>query len=316
MITFEILDKLEEKCYDLLNSTSGMIGARTENKIKKAHDIILKALRKIIVANEMTGKMVICISGLQGAGKSTMMKNFYGMSEEYFNITLGVGEKIPVFISEHKDLRYPEAYAVCLKKNDISYSQIPYSRYEVRMNPEDFIRASSGDVKQEVMYLELRVPYKHFNNENCLFMLLPGFEKKNDYWRSLIDFSVKCSDTSIFVFNESSFSKSDNQILLDKIHEKFGDSLIYAISQSDLSEDDNAKVKETCIATMKISKGEEDRVVCVGDYSAKEQNDKWIDELKVAVEKYCNLVETAHNNSAIYIYMKLLKMKLNRSCMQ
>ena len=83
-----------------------------------------------------------------------------------------------------------------------------------------------------IMYLELRVPYKHLNNESYAFMLLPGFEKKNDYWRSLIDFSVKCSDTSIFVFNESSFSKYDNQVLLDKIHERFGESLIYAISQS------------------------------------------------------------------------------------
>lgn len=41
----------------------------------------------------MMGKGIICISGLQGAGKSTLMKNFYGLSDEYFNIKTGVGEK-------------------------------------------------------------------------------------------------------------------------------------------------------------------------------------------------------------------------------
>lgn len=244
-------------------------------------------------------KGIICISGLQGAGKSTLVKNFYGLSEDYFNIALGVGEKIPVFISEQGECKIPEMYAVCLNKNESG----SYYREHVSMTADEFRKASAGNsIGQNTMYLELRVPYKHLNNESYAFMLLPGFEKKNDYWKSLIDFSVKCSDTSIFVFNESSFSKYDNQILLDKIHDKFGESLIYAISQSDLSDDDNASVKNTCIEVMKIEKGEEDRVVCVGEYSNAEQNDKWIKELKYAIEKYCNSIEIARKKCTQYIY--------------
>ncbi len=299
MISYDILQTLEDNCLELLDSTSGMVGLDGEKSMRKAHQSIMGALRKIVIANEMMGKGIICISGLQGAGKSTLMKNFYGMSSEYFNIALGVGEKIPVFISESSTCKKPETYAICLYKNGSGN----YKREYKMLSPEEFRNASAGnEVDQDIMYLELKVPYKHLDNESYSFMLLPGFEKRNDYWKSLIDFSVKCSDTSIFVFNESSFSKYDNQVLLDKIHEKFGDSLIYAISQSDLSEDYNAEVKKTCIEVMGIKEGEEDRVVCVGEYSKPEQNNKWINELKQAIQKYCNSIETARKNCTDYIY--------------
>lgn len=239
MISYDILQNLENNCFELLNATTGMISGSNEKSMGKSHQNIVRALRKIVIANEMMGKGIICISGLQGAGKSTLMKNFYGLSDEYFNIKTGVGEKIPVFICENGECKGPEMYAMTLEKQDAG----TYIRKNVKMNAEDFRNASSGEeTNLNIMYLELRVPYKHLNNESYAFMLLPGFEKKNDYWRSLIDFSVKCSDTSIFVFNESSFSKYDNQVLLDKIHERFGESLIYAISQSDLSEDNNANI--------------------------------------------------------------------------
>ena len=275
MISYVILQSLAEHCLELLNATSGMISGKTERTIRKSNETILGALRKIAIANEMIDKDIICISGLQGAGKSTLVKNFYGMSDEYFNIALGVGEKIPVFISENSKCTYPEMYAVCLNKDQNEN----YHRDYIKMNSEEFRKASAGnEIGQNIMYLELRVPYKHLNN-----------------------FSVKCSDTSIFVFNESSFSKYDNQILLDKIHDKFGDGLIYAISQSDLSDDDNASVKNTCIEVMKIEKGEQDRVVCVGEYSDQEQNEKWISELKRAIDKYCTSKERARKNCTEYI---------------
>lgn len=299
MISYDILQNLENNCFELLNATTGMISGSNEKSMGKSHQNIVRALRKIVIANEMMGKGIICISGLQGAGKSTLMKNFYGLSDEYFNIKTGVGKKIPVFICENGECKGPEMYAMTLEKQDAG----TYIRKNVKMNAEDFRNASSGEeTNLNIMYLELRVPYKHLNNESYAFMLLPGFEKKNDYWRSLIDFSVKCSDTSIFVFNESSFSKYDNQVLLDKIHERFGESLIYAISQSDLSEDNNATVKNTCIDVMKISKGEEDRVICVGEYENETDNERWIVELKRAIEKYCNSIETARKNCTQYIY--------------
>ena len=61
-------------------------------------------------------------------------------------------------------------------------------------------------------------------------------------------------------------------------------------------------VKNTCIDVMKISKGEEDRVICVGEYENETDNERWIVELKRAIEKYCNSIETARKNCTQYIY--------------
>lgn len=298
MITYDILQSLERNGIDLMNSISGMNSGINERTVKQSHEKLLGALRKIIIASEMSGRGIICISGLQGAGKTTLIKNFYELSDEYFNVTLGRGEKIPVFICERANCKEVEMYAVCLNKTDSGYE-----RCTRQLNEEEFKEASSGnEIYANIMYLELCVPFKHLNNESYAFMLLPGFEKKNDYWQNLIDFSVKCSDTSIFVFNESSFSKYDNQVLLNKIKEKFGESLIYAISNSDSSADGNQEVRKNCIDVMKIASGEEDRVICVGEFPTKEENDKWICQLKSAINKYCNSIETARKNCAQYIY--------------
>lgn len=60
--------------------------------------------------------------------------------------------------------------------------------------------------------------------------------------------------------------------------------------------------KQACIDVMKISKGEEDRVICVGEYENETDNERWIVELKRAIEKYCNSIETARKNCTQYIY--------------
>ncbi len=296
MTTYDILENLGENCLELLNAS---LGLKHGTSLRKSHKKIEGALRKIIIANEMTGRGIICITGLQGAGKTSFIKNFYGLDEKYFNIKKERGEKIPVFICEKKNCHSPEMYAVCLKKNE----ENKYERCKVQMNENEFIAATSSEESEEkIMYLELCIPYTHLHNESFCFMLLPGYEKKIDYWQTLIDFSVKCSDTAICVFNDSSFANYNNQVLLENIKERFGNKLIYAISQSDMRDDENANVKNTCIETMGIISGEEDRVVCIGQFKQKEKNDLWIQKMKSAIEKYCNSMAHANRNFTEYIY--------------
>ena len=61
--------------------------------------------------------------------------------------------------------------------------------------------------------------------------------------------------------HETSFSNADNDKYLNRIEGKFGKNLVYAISGSDGSPDDNAEVKQTCIKTLSILMSESDRVV-------------------------------------------------------
>ena len=171
MISYDILQNLENNCFELLNATTGMISGSNEKSMGKSHQNIVRALRKIVIANEMMGKGIICISGLQGAGKSTLMKNFYGLSDEYFNIKTGVGEKIPVFICENGECKGPEMYAMTLEKQDAG----TYIRKNVKMNAEDFRNASSGEeTNLNIMYEqnETEKPHSEYVQRKSLCQLV------------------------------------------------------------------------------------------------------------------------------------------------
>ena len=296
MISYTSLYDLEKNCRELLHSTNGMISGSNERIVRNSHKNIKAALRKIVIANELMGKGVICISGLQGAGKTTLVKNFYGIQEDIMNISLGRGERLPIFVSEKEGCEEIELYSVSLDEAAGSFEK----RHN-KLTATEFRSASLGnDDSQNIMYLEMKVPYKHFNNESYMLLLLPGFEKKNDYWQTLIEFAVNCSDTSIFVFSESSYAKMDNQLLLEKIREKFGDNVIYAISHSDESKDHNESVKAELLTDLGMA--DEERVICVGEYTDESLNNVWIESLKNALEKYCNSLESVRERCRDYIY--------------
>ena len=296
MISYASLNDLEKNCGELLQFTNGMISGANGRSVANSHKKIKIALRKIVIANELMGKGVICVSGLQGAGKTTLIKNFYNIQEDIMNISLGRGERLPVFVSEKEDCKEIELYSVSLDEASGSFEK----KYNL-LTAAEFRNASLGnDDSQNIMYLEMRVPYKHFKNESYMLLLLPGFEKKNDYWQTLIEFAVNCSDTSIFVFNESSYAKMDNQLLLKRIREKFKGNVIYAISHSDESKDYNESVKAEFLKDLDMA--DEDRVICVGEYSDDSLNNIWIESLKNALEKYCNSLESVRELCRDYIY--------------
>ncbi|MCD7854268.1 MAG: hypothetical protein LUG66_01465, partial [Clostridiales bacterium] len=296
MITYEVLKDLESSCLDLILSSTYLDGLKEEDL-----DKLTKAYRKIVIASEMLDRNIICISGNQGAGKTTLVKNYYGLSDDYFNISLGRGEKLPVLITEKVGCKAPKMTAVYLKKEGSDYKKI----VETIDNTEKFRQISSGEdgISQDThtMYLELTIPPKYFSGENFSIMLLPGFERKRDYWQTLIELSVNCCDSAIFVFDEANLARNDNKRLLDNVKTKFGKNAIYAISHSDTSQDGNAAVKKTCMEVMGIDQYESDRVVCIGAYTDPEKNKEWIKNLNNAIEKYCNTSSEALNNNRKYI---------------
>ena len=273
--------EIMDHCLKVLSYTEYL---REDVNTREAFDIAertMKSLRKLSVASAVQNKRVICISGLQGAGKTTLMRNFYGLDDTYLNSTRGRGERIPVFITEKKDITSPVAHAIKIEKGQDGR----YIRREETIDAKDYEEASRGEASN-TMFLELKVPCQHTFSEGISFMLLPGYEKKNDDWKTLIDFSVNSSDAAVFVFDSTSFSGADNDDYLRKIEERFGKNLIYVITHSDESPDDNAEVKETCMEVLGIKSSEKDRIVCVGDYRDDTKRKAWIEEFKVALEKY------------------------------
>lgn len=303
MIELTDLQTITEHCICLLSYTEYLRREESTKHVYKHAEKLFPSLRKLFIASMMHNKQLICVSGLQGAGKTTLMKNFYGINDDFMNVSIGRGERIPVIITEGA-VEEPYVTAIKIDTNKEGY----YSKVEIILQKDEIINYTKGE-DEKVMYIEITVPYKHTYNSGVSFMLLPGFEKNNEYWNNLIEFSVNSSDAAVFVFNETSFSNAENESYLKRIESKFGSNVIYAITGSDISSDDNAEVKKTCIDLLNVGKSNSDRVVCVGQYKDIEKNNTWIATFKTAIETYALNETQVSQKTNTYIYKELLNIK-------
>lgn len=287
MATYRDLEKLEKSCLVLLENCVSFSTVENEKKIREAQRTLFHAIRKLAIAIEFQNRQIISVSGLQGAGKSTMMQTFFSLPEGIIKVSTGRGEQIPVLISEHEECVDYNTYAVCLEHSDNGYERI-----EKKISKEDFLKYSTGDIADEdnIIYLELHLPYNKIQDSSIAFMLLPGFEDQQDYWKELIEFSLRCSNAAIFAFDQARYSKMQNKVVLDKVKNGFKDSLVYAITRCDTSKESSIPFRNKCIEELDV---QADRVINVGVYNDNSLNEKWIDELSSAVLKYCNSSSSA-----------------------
>lgn len=307
LISLSELDQLTHRCLtimSLMDRLAGCVqnGAPEDDDPGKDNDMqhaarmareLMGSVRKIKLASLMYERTLICVSGMQGAGKTTLMKHFYGLDDDCLNISLERGEEIPVFITEKEDMtadKKPELYAIQIMKD----THGEYHQQELEMSPEEFRNASKG-TNAATLYLELRVPYKHTRNEKTSFVLLPGFEARKSYRETLVDFAISSSNAAIFAFDGRLLSQQDNYRHLKELAEKFGAHIIYAITRSDSAVDGNAAVRETFMQEMKIEN--ENQVVCTGAYVEPKMNEEWIRQLYNAIILYgCPSIRSQENN--------------------
>lgn len=306
------LNQLTQRCLAIMSLMDKLAGPlpkeNPENDNDKQHAArvartLTESMRKIKLASLMYERTLICVSGMQGAGKTTLMKHFYGLDDDCLNISLQRGEEIPVFITEDPDMKQggnPKLYAVRIAKD----AEGDYVQKNLEMTPEQFREASKGS-DAATLYLELRVPNRYTKNKNVSFVLLPGYETQRSYRETLVEFAVSSSDAAIFAFDERLLSQQDNYNHLEELSKKFGANIIYAITRSDSSADGNAAVRETFMRTMGIEN--EEQVVCTGAYPAQrdetgrlvesEKNKEWIQQLARAVDSIANYHSQENNIS-------------------
>ena len=303
------IQRVSEVCMDLLSYVEKLHGDIALKDAAEDTKDILASVRKLFIASMMYERRLICMSGLQGAGKTTLMKNFYGLDDTYLNPNTSRGELLPVLITEKDGATTVTAHAVKVSKNETGV----FEASEVELTPEEFLPASKGN-DPEIMFLELCVPPRHTNDEGTSFVLLPGYEKGREYWNNLIEFSVNSSDAAVFVFHESSLSDAKNEEYRQKITQKFGKNVIYAISGADQSTDENRSLKGTCRNIMGIPESEADRIVCTGAFQNAEKNKIWIESFEYALEKYAYAECEQYARSMKYIYEEIdrIKSKLNK----
>ncbi len=266
-----------------------------------------KLLRKTLISEYLFENYVIAISGLQGVGKSTLLKQLYDIPEECLPIDFGRGEKLPILITEY-NIDNIETRVKRFKKNEKDY----YELKDEIIDTNEFKSIAQNPCNNDIL-LDLRIPLNKniFNIENNKsFLLLPGIESKKNEWQELLEYSLDFSATCIFVFDHTKSALERNKKIIDKINNDFEKAKakpIYVITFSDAVDDQNKELKSTFLEDFNIPKEEENRVICSG--LKNEIGDEWISSLMSSIHKYSS-VQREFRKSQFEALNKLLRYDL------
>ncbi|MGL4848275.1 MAG: hypothetical protein ACRC28_05030 [Clostridium sp.] len=249
---------------------------------------IKNLLKKTIVSEILSEKYTIAISGLQGVGKTTLLKYFYDIPEDIIPETRGIGEKIPVMITEWNSDDYGYSAKIVEQIKDEKTGRFLLELQEVQIGSNEEFKRIAMEPSSEYIYLELKVPYKYFKTDEKSFVLLPGVDQSNDGWNELTRHVLYNSANCILVFNEQRLNDNNNTILVNNIKQEFNDSKpIIALTFGDQSNDCNMSLKNEVIERFNITEEETDRVIRTSVDKA--ELDRWREELIKALGKYSNL---------------------------
>jgi len=286
-MTPEVMVKnLNKKLIKLLTSTSILHYANfgedkgsdnKHNSILEIETQIKQLLRKTLITEALNDRYIVAVSGLQGVGKTTLIKQLYDIPDELLPENLGRGEKLPILITED-NVNDIETIVISLE-NNINGSSIKESKIDY----SNFNRIAQFPEVNDVM-LEIKVPITYFSGTKLSIALLPGFENRDDYWEELIDHTLISSEATIFVLNEIKASDSYNEKIMTKIINDYSDNKpIFCLTFADQSPDNNSSLIETMSVRLKID-DELDRIISTG--TSKDMKEVWIPSLINAIKKY------------------------------
>lgn len=280
--TFNEFQRMQKCVADLIRCRSYLDQSAADN---------LEALeglaRKMEISAIVQQRNMIAVAGMQGTGKTTLIKNLYGIPDDFLQVNSNRGEQIPVFITEKSDLAEGEYSAKRV------YFDEDLCRQEEEICANEVGKFSKARFRSA--YVELFVPYRHFHTEQAGFVLLPGFEKNRDQefdldYNSLMEYTLYFANAVLLVTNDDGLANHDITVLLDKLGKNFTPhNCIFAITSCDgLSEEACIEQVETLIkACEDCGIGiQKEQIVCTGEYRTEEENALWKERLIDGIDRY------------------------------
>lgn len=216
---------------------------------------------KLNMAKLTNDKTIISITGLQGVGKTKIVRDLYNLDDTLLPSDGGRGEALPVLFTETdgiKSLSYHVRRAF-RAENGL------YKLRDIEIDLSNF-NAISRDPDKDDLWLEILLPRTHFNTDISL-ALLPGFEKdRKQLSQKYLETFLTLSTSVLLVFNHKNLAREDQQILIEKVASDYKDNApVFALSfaeELDLEQKDNLK-NDLC-QKFNIPVEETDRIVFTG----------------------------------------------------
>lgn len=299
MITKSEIVELYKDCTKLLTYV-GNAGIDSDDLLEEIGKL-KEITKKLSLAEKLMNENMICVTGRQGAGKTTFIRNFLGLDSQYFYIDDGECELVPVLI-KGKNIQNIEMYCEFLDIREVDGKR-NYVRNIEKIDSTEYFRELSGKRSingREILYLELVLPDANMKLGNLTFLLLPGHvgDDENKDIDNLIELSIAGSDTAVYVLHPNDLPDKDNKKLMESVLDKFRDKAIFLITWSDryTSETIN-EYRKTCMDKLELN--DITRVIPVGSGNEAE----WVDivwsslnkHMKSGIQANMNMTEHVKN---------------------
>ncbi len=265
--------------------------------------------RQTFISELLFDEYVIAISGLQGAGKSTLVKELYELDDDDFPLPQNYarGEKLPVMIKEKKGISAPEMWIRKFYEVDKSYT---IKKTQIVSKTEFMNIATDPEVDHLILEYHIPLNKNVLNTEDVSFILLPGLEEskpENKIWQELTNHTLTSAATCVFVLDKQQFADGFNSQQLKNIITNFGASKpIFILSKSDDagSEIDAGKFKKDFLEKYNLPDDESDRVISTAIKSSG-VCEGWHEILINAIGKYRSIQKVSRKSQIDNLY-KLL----------
>lgn len=295
METNRALYALTETLYGHWKALVGEYGA-LDDADKTLREALWHTLRKLEYLKLSQNRRLLTVTGNQGAGKTSLMKWFYGL-DNYLPDNIGRGETVPILITE-SDLDKPRGYVREFDSHRAKWVNHELSAESFR---ERAITGTGWDV-----WMELRVPARYFGPQGdewaISLALLPGYEW-NDQTISLddmLDTLLSLSISSIVVFRPDTFARDTSERMAQSLQAAYGALRpLFVVSRGDTNPDLNEKIR---VAIMEKFDVEDDR--CIGTGDPLLFGDDWRDRLRDAIVKH-SVVTSSRYALQVHTYKAL-----------
>lgn len=216
-------------------------------------EALLDIVRETLLFQASADAYLVTVAGTQGAGKTTLVREIYGLAGDVLTANLGQGERMPVVVTENSGITAPQKWV----KKVSAGSDDPVAR--VLASDAEWAQAVRG-LAPDVVVVGLDVPATFFEIDGAGFLLLPGYASRtvqNRTWQDRMRNALVSSPSCLIVTDRDRLASQDQQVIVDDLRRDFLDAVNPVVVVSRCDAPPSAQEQEQIVARVRESFGDQ-----------------------------------------------------------